>query len=407
MNRTFKKLLSIIILFMFIVAFSASYKTLNLDNLAVVVAIGIDTSDVNKMKVTFQFTNASSVSESGSTEKSPSILNSIDASSISSAINIMNSYIGKELTLSHCKVIVFSEEYAREGISDEIYTLMNDVQIRPSANIVVSKCDASYYIDNSKPVFEPLLTKYYEIFPNSSSYTGYTVNASLGDFFNGLVAPSMQPYAILGGINNQNTQTDTTIDAQKDSSIKANESPLTGEKSSKNTGVAVFNGGKLVGELNALESLSLLNIVNKISGFFVSIPDPEKENSYLDLYLSPSQKTSISANIINGSPYVKVNCKFSGKVHSMNENSKYLNSDLLQQISDSCNSYLESVFSNYLYKTSLDLKSDINGIGRKALMRFFTIKDFNDYNWNENYKNAFFDVNVDTNITSGNLLTET
>ena len=198
MNSTLKKVIAIIVLIMFIAVFSSSYKSLNIDNLAVVVAIGVDTSDTNKMKVTFQFTNASSVSESGTTEKAPSILNTIDAASISSAMNIMNAYIGKELTLSHCKVIVFSEEFAKQGITDEIYTLMNDVEIRPSANIVVSKCDASYYIDNSKPVFEPLITKYYEIFPNSSRYTGYTVNASIGDFFNALVSPSMQPYAILG-----------------------------------------------------------------------------------------------------------------------------------------------------------------------------------------------------------------
>lgn len=407
MNKKLKIFISLLILFMFIAAFSASYKTLNVDNLAVVFAIGIDTSDTNKMKVSFQFTNASSLSESGTTEKAPSILYTVDASSINSAMNIMNTHLGKELTLSHCKVIVFSEEFAVRGITDEIYTLMNDVQVRPSANIVISKCLASYYIDNSKPIFEPLLTKYYEVFPNSSKYTGYTVNANIGDFFNALVAPSMQPYAILGGINNQSEQTDTTIDSQKDSSIKSSESSLKGEITSENTGVAVFTGGKLVGELNAIESLSLLNMRNKISAFFVSVPNPEKENAYIDLHLSPSKKTSINVDFINGSPYVKVDCGFTGKVYSMTENSKYLDSNLLKEISNSCDSYLESVFSNYLYKTSTNLKSDINGIGRKALVRFFTIKDFDSYNWNENYKNAFFSVTVKSNITSGNLLTET
>lgn len=407
MNRHFRAIISILILLMFITAFSSSYKNLNIDNLAVVVALGIDTSENNKMKVTFQFTNASSVSESGTTEKAPSILNTIEAASISSAMNIMNAYIGKELTLSHCKVIVFSEEFAKQGITDEIYTLMNDIQIRPSANIVVSKCEASYYIDNSKPVFEPLITKYYEIFPNSSSYTGYTVNASIGDFFNALVSPSMEPYAILGGISNQNQENDSTIDSQKDTSIKANESTLKGEITAENTGVAVFHDGQLAGELNAIECVCLLNMQNKISGFFVSVPNPEEENAYIDLYLTPSRKTSTKVDFVNGSPYVKVKCSFSGKIYSMTKNSKYLDSSLLDAVSNSCDGYLESVFSNYLYKTSVDLKSDVNSIGRKSLVSFFTIGDFDSYNWNENYKNAFFDVDVDCSVDSGNLLTET
>ena len=39
---------------MFFVAFSNSYKALNIDNLAFVVAIGIDSTDTNKFKITFQ-----------------------------------------------------------------------------------------------------------------------------------------------------------------------------------------------------------------------------------------------------------------------------------------------------------------------------------------------------------------
>ena len=67
-----------------------------------------------------------------------------------------------------------------------MFTLMNDNQVRPSTNIIISKCDAKYYIENSKPIFEPLITKYYEGFTNSSSYTGYTTAATIGTFYNNL-----------------------------------------------------------------------------------------------------------------------------------------------------------------------------------------------------------------------------
>ena len=73
----------------------------------------------------------------------------------------------------------------------------------------------------------------------------------------------------------------------------------------------------------------------------------------------------------------------------------------------SCNSYLKNIFSDYLYKTSKNFNSDIDGLGKYSLQNFFTSKQFEQYSWLENYKNAFFDVEIDTSVKSGMLLTET
>ena len=75
------------------------------------------------------------------------------------------------------------------GISNEIYTLTNDPQVRPSTNIIVSKNNAKDYLNSSEAPLENLITKHYEIFPNSSKYTGYVYDATLGDFLNELVSP--------------------------------------------------------------------------------------------------------------------------------------------------------------------------------------------------------------------------
>lgn len=246
MNPLLKKLFIIFLIVIFLLAFSSSYTSSSIDNLAIVVAIGVDSSDNNNLKVSFQFTNSSSVSESGSTEKPSSLIYTVDASSITSAINLMNTYTGKELNLSHCKLLVFSEELAAKGISKEIYSLMNDVQIRPSTNIVISKCSAKFYIDNSKPIFENLLTKYYEVFANSSQFTGYTSNATIGNFFNAIICNSCEPSAILGGISSEDTESPTSIDSQEDSSGKSNESPIDGQTIAENSGLAVFKDAKLV-----------------------------------------------------------------------------------------------------------------------------------------------------------------
>ena len=159
-------------------------------------AIGIDKSDDNKLEVSFHFSNPIPA-ESSANEKASPIINTVTASSLSNAINLVNGYQGRQLNLSHCKVIIFSEEIALNGISDEIYTLINDTQVRPSANIIISKCNAKYYMDQINPEIENLLSKYYEAFTESSKYVGHMPNATIGDFFNSLICKTCEPYAIL------------------------------------------------------------------------------------------------------------------------------------------------------------------------------------------------------------------
>lgn len=407
MNKIIKRFFIFILVIILFLAFSGSYTSLSIDNIETVVAIGLDTSTTNNLKVSFQFTNSSSVSESGTTEQSPSMVYSIDASSISSAINLMNAYVGKELSFSHCKLIAISEELANAGISDEIYTLINDIQIRPTTNIVISKCTAKVYIENSKPLFENLLTKYYEVFSNSSKYTGFTVNATIGDFFNSLVCKSCEPYAILGGLNSENSSDSSSIESEKDVTGKSNESNIQGELGTENFGIAVFKQGQIVGELNSIETMCFLTTRNNVDGFLISIPDPNSEEGIIDIYLTPTSNTTIKVKLLNGSPYIKLNYRFSGRIQSASENTNYLDDNLLNEISSACNNYLESILSDYLYKTAKTFKSDINGFGQEAKENFLTLEDFEDYNWEEKYKDSFFDVNVSASIKSSLLLTNT
>lgn len=403
-SNIFNKIFILILIIIFISTFSASYNSLNIDNLAFVVALGIDKSTSNNLKVTFEFLAPSPSSEGGS--QTTPVLNSVECSSITNGINMMNAYLGKKVNLSHCKLIIFSEELAKEGISDEIYSLINEVQIRPSANIVISKCNTKYYIENSVPSLESLIPRYYDIFPHSSEYTGYTCDATIGNFFNALVCNSCAPYAILGGINSPDDNSSKSQNSNE-SDIKSNDTPIIGNRLAQNIGVAVFKDDKLAGELNAIETICFLSIRKKIDSFLVSIANPQDSNSKVDIYLTPNSTHNIDVKIVNGSPYIKLKLDFSGKIYSMTRNSQYLDSNILNSFSDSCNRYLEEQFSSYLYKTSTVFGSDINSFGLYSLSNFTTTNEFNNYDWLTNYKNSTFEVDINTVIDSGFLLTQT
>ena len=403
MNKLIKNIFIFLVIIVFSLAFSTSYSSLSIDNLAYVLALGIDSADDGKLQVTFQFSTPVSI-ESG--EKPSPIINTVVSSSISNAINIIESYLGSPVSLSHCKAIIFSEQIAEQGISDEVYTLINDTQITPASNIIISKCDAKYYLEQTNPELKNLLSKYYETLTNSSKYTGYIPDATIGDFFNDLTSKTREPHAILGGINAESKGLDNS-DFQQNYSLKANNTSISGKNGSENFGIAVFKNDKLVGELNAFETICFLNIKNDLDRFLVSVQDPENENNLLDIYRTPSKNTSVKVDTSTQTPYIEISCKFTGRIYSMTENSKYLSPEVLDSVSKSCNSYLESMFTDYLYKTSKEFNSDINSIGTYALKNFFTTGEFEDYSWLENYQNAFFKVNVDSSVKSGMLITET
>ena len=106
----------LILLVIFASSFSSSYTSHNMSNLAYVLALGIDVGENSKMKVSAQFTNSDSFSPSSSSsdEASSIFLVSGEANSIYSCLNLINTYIGKEINLSHCSVVIVSEAFAKE-----------------------------------------------------------------------------------------------------------------------------------------------------------------------------------------------------------------------------------------------------------------------------------------------------
>lgn len=405
MNKIFIKLFIIVLILVLLVAFSSSYRALNIDNLAFAVALGIDTSETKGLKVTFQFVNPPSTSE-GSNQEANIFEDTVEATSIPNAINIMNSYLARKIDLSHCRSIVFSEDVAKNGISNHVYTLMNDVQVRPTSNIITTTCTAYEYIKNSIPSLETSITRYYDIFPSSGKYTGYVSDATIGNFYNSLLCNTCEPHTILGGVSStSSTNSQSTVST--DSNIKSGSSPISGMRSAESIGIVAFKHDKLVGELDAIETICFHILKNNINSFIITVPSPKDNTLKIDLLVTPKGTCKTKVNIVNGSPYVKINGSFNAKIYSMDEKDNYLEPGILTTLSNTCNTYLENILLNYLYKTSVEFKSDISGIGKYALSNFYTTDEFKDYNWMDNYMNSTFKVTIDTTIDSGFLLNKT
>lgn len=442
----------VILLVIFSNAFSASYTSRNISNLAYIFALGIDKGENAKIKISAQLSKiATSTGGGGSSgEGNNPILISCEANSIFSGINLLNTYIGKELNLAHCSVFVFSKEFAQDGISSEIYSLINNEEVRPSTNLVLSTCDAYDYLKNSNPNLERLTTKYYETFSITDRFTGYISNITIGNFYNTLASKDEEATAILGGLNSaarsenskssSNSNKSDSSDTEKLSSessgssnssnnssnessnqssqeqessiinpedLTAGTSSASGKRGTENIGLAVFENDKFRGELTATETICHLLINNDLDSCIISIDNPIVESEKMELQLFPSKKTKITINIIDGIPHISIKLYLNADVMTLEQDIDYENSETLEKISSAAQNYLKGEFDKYLNKVSKEYNCDIDEFYAKAIGHFATIPEWENFNWKEKFKNAVFNIDLDFNVTSSLLVTKT
>ena len=381
----------------------------------------------DKLNLSIQLSKPKGGSAGSSTGSAENIVNSVECSSIRGGLDLFNSYISRRLTLSHCKVLVISEELASKGISECIYTLLNDVEMSVQASVIISKSPAHEFLASSEPVLEDLSSKYYEIAINSNEYTGFTQNVTLIKCVSDYVDTFKEPVAILGGVNQgtlqnyaQNSSSGssqsknpsvpsgsaTASFANKDNSYTAGSTPVDSKPNIENMGLAVFKGDRLVGEMTGIESIFHLVVSSNLKSCNISIPNPLEDSSTLDINLKLGKSTKNDVEFVNGSPLVTCKINVNIQIVSTTEksssgSSSYYTSENSKLIEETCSDFLKRNILEYLYKTSKNYKSDIDGFGKYAVKYFPTMQEWNDYDWLDNYENSIFDVEVDSTLKSG------
>lgn len=382
----------VIIFLFFYIANSPSVYTI--DDSAYVIAIGIDSGSNGKIKLSLQIAKPSSESSNSSSKENSSqsessVINTIECDTIYSGINLINSYMSNKLNLSYCKVVVFSEDVANNGIITYVCTLINDIEVRPYCNILISKCEAKYYLENSKPIINDLSSKYYDIEEISEKNTALTKKITLLDFYNGYYDTFGEPSAILGTINGINSELSTNSNNNTNNI--------------ENLGLTVFHNGNFVGEITGEETIYNIIVTNNFKNSVINIPSPFEDTNYIELSIS-NVKSKNEVKIVNGFPYIICDISLDARVLSTSSSSNYLNENNRLEIEQYANSYLKSNLYDYLYKTSIILKTDINKFGKEAVKNFATWDEWISYDWINNYCNSIFNVNVNTNVKSSYLV---
>ncbi len=402
-----------------VVLFSGCTNVTEVDEKSFVTAIGFDKGEIYNYRFTFVFTSpAKDNSKKGGAEEDETIV--IEAPSIYSAIEQINNFKSKTIELTHTQTLIFSEELAREGISDYIYMLVRSNHFRPNTYVCITDKSSMEFLEKINPVQTYHLEKYFQMIFSKLS-AGNKGDLYLYDSYFRLLGEgkaSVLPYCSLNNIQylseneepTENPSDEPREESEKDKKITGHFASYTddfaintiaGETISKSDNpaeiqsVAVLKNGQFNCVLGRVETIALQMITNGFPSSYVTVSNPESPSSMVTCYLSRKKNTKIDISCAN-TPVIDVKINLEGDFVQVGQYA-----DCIKNTSD-FEEYLEvkieNVINAFLLKISRDINCDICGFSEVAKSNFLTVEKWKDYNWAERFSKALFNVDVEVTM---------
>lgn len=413
--------------------FSGCYDANEPNDYAYVVGLGLDKSErEGEYEISIQYAKPTEISGGGSEEGGGGGetlgLVTVEAPTVFSGISVANNLVSKRFQLSHTKIIVLSEEIARDGVGDIMYTVMRSTDLRPNMYVAVARGAAKEYFSSVQPQMEINPVKYYQLIfenkaaefvpKNVSQNVYFYLNSAERDVVLPLVSKSKEPEneenKNEGNKTNGETQEENTELPKTDAELNYENfqylmkqysagNVSAGKKNkSEAMGMAVFSGEKMIGEMSSIES-ELYNILTGTFRYnYDSFGGAGVSDKPVVMLIEEQNKPKISVDVSQLPPKISVRAAIEGSVISVP--GEYLLEENIYEFENEFKRDIKTALNKFLYKTSRELGADILGFGSYAKRSFFNYSDFEEYNWRERYKSAEFDVEVDFNIRRTGLI---
>ena len=375
-----QKLKFIIMLFLPLLL-SGCYGKVELDDLAYAIAVGADISesgDGSLVDITYQIAIPVKIAGTETeTGKKTFSTYTVTAPSLAKANSLVNTITSKQIDLSHVELILYSEEFAKKGLTGHINSLISNVDIRPRSTVSICKGKARDFLEKVSPISETSPARYYELILSSYNYTSQSAGTEILNFYTATQSPYECPLAVIAELKEQE---------------KEEESEATF------AGLAVFKGTKLIGELNEDLTLAHLIVSNNLNEAVLVVNDYEDKNKVVTLIAKQSNSPKIKVTINDGIPHIEITAYIEARLESDGGSTDYLKEENKKRLHQRVTEHVKGILENYLEETTKNLKADAAGFGRYAKANYLTWQDFEAINWKDIYEKSTYDINVEVNL---------
>lgn len=404
-----RPLIAFIILFNLSILLTGCNGSRELDEIGNVIAIGLDTSEEEGMVVvSYQF--AIPQGEGGEADaKKATVTLTTKSSTIAEALNLVNSQTSYVPSMAHTKVIVIGEEVARRGLEKVLAPFMRYREYRGSMFVLVTKGTAQNLLDKNKPAFNLSMSKYYEQMLGTGDYAGYFLRTSLHQYYGRMKSHSGQPYMSLVAINDNSGEGQIStkkVPGEKMDGYEAGNLSHQGGNPLEFAGTAIFSGDKMVGTLSTTETRMLSMLLGEYPHGFLSVEDPLDPDYFINVNLRLGSKPKIKAKLVEGRPVIYVEIELEGDISSIGSGINYEQKGYINLLENQITTVYEKQMKNMIIRTQ-ELGSDVAGFGYYLRPAFQTNKEFEEYQWNNKYKDAEVFVKIKSQVRRNGLMVRT
>ncbi|OFI06539.1 spore germination protein B3 precursor [Clostridium acetireducens DSM 10703] len=370
-----KNIISILLILIIPIAASACWSSNDLNDIGIILGMGIDKDKQDKFEVTVQTVNPSSSNGSeGASKNSSYILHCAKGNSVFDAARNISKDASRKNYWPHAKLVILTEELAKEDIKPYLDFFTRDSQRRKTAYFVISNSSIKNIMSSEKDYDNVPSNEIIKLI-EESSINGYGVKSNIRDF--------IKESEDVSGVSFMNCFTQNCPQDKID-------------KKSNNTlsNVGIFYKYKLIDFLSLEENRILNFIKNKIKNPVLTF---EYEDKTFTLEVTKS-KTKIKPKIEKGNYTIKsdTNIDFNIVEYSDNYNIENINkNDLTKTVENSLKSSIMQLFN----KSKNIYKLDLFGFGNAFSYKYPNILNLSQDQWQKIFvEKVKFQPNVKANI---------
>lgn len=354
----------------FMLLLSGCWNRNELNELAIVLALGIDKVG-NEYEVSVQVMDPTALSRNRSTSRAPITVYSEKESTIFEALRKITTKSSRRMYVAHLRYIVFDEAAARAGIREPLDFLFRDQEVRPDFYMAVAKkCKAKDVVGfvSSTEVL-PGMDMYKSLKTSEKAWSptsAVNVKELMIKIASDGIEPVLTGIALFGDIAKGKTLENARIPIPPAEYVYQ--------------GIGLFRDDRLIDWMNEDESRGYSYITNNTKSSVIKSKCPD-EKGYFNVELIRSQaKRKVS--IRGGAPHVVVQVKAVGNIGEVQCSVDITDPEVFQKLQNAASEKLHYDLNNSI-KKGKEHGVDVFGFGEEFHRKYPKLwKKWKD-NWND------------------------
>ncbi|MCP3764768.1 Ger(x)C family spore germination protein [Domibacillus sp. A3M-37] len=356
MNRKWMLLLLMMTSTLFI---SGCWSKKELNELAVISAIGLDLNEEGKYVKTLQIINPGNVAgglQGGGGGSNPSVtVYKATGDTVLEAHENASKKIPRRLYHAHADLLVISDKLAKEeGIVKILDAFERDPEIRTTMTVAIAHdVKASEIIETLTGIEKIPAERVLKTLKTTEELKGQHINVTIQDLIRNFTSPGKE--TVLSGFYMKGD----SKDGKKMENIQESHP----EASAYADGLAIFKKGKLIDVYKGEMARGVVWILDKVQTTDIEVDWKEEKEAVS--YLVIRQKTKVSVQTKNGKPKITVHVRAEGDIREIRTAIDLTEPAVILDIEKALNKEIKKQLEQTIKRTQ-ENKSDIFGFGEKV-----------------------------------------